>query len=163
MTKQRTTKSTTKSTARRRGASITTTVIPSRPIDVLRPMIARAVAEFLSNMQEAVPGNVASVSNEPLRLNLGTGPSAPVGVSAAPQTFADLVTSLDVLRERLGVAVGGLSVGIERLTGETLLPNAPGKPVEAPGQVGRAHAILADCFMLVSLLEDQVQRVQRQC
>jgi hypothetical protein len=80
----------------------------------------------------------------------------------SPLTFADLVTRLEATRERLTAAVGGLSVGIERLTGDAVVPTSPPMPVDGTGQIARAHGILSDCFQMLDLLDEIHHRLQRQ-
>ena len=136
-----------------------------RPIvaDSFRPLVAELVAAELRS-HPCNPKTSPETHNDygyatEVRETLHRG----AGVTASPPTFGDLIARLETVRERLGVAVGGLSGGVERLTGETLLPSGPVKPLEGAGQVARAHAIASDCFILLDLLDELVQRGNRQC
>jgi hypothetical protein len=140
--------------ARKRVASRT----PTKP-----PLIDPAFAEALTALVAAGAKRAldayppAPLSNS-LTSTLGTGVTHPRGPVSSETTLglAELLNRLEAVRDRLGAASGQLSVSVERMTGRTITPRLLGQDVnqKESGQLGRAHAIVFDCFQLLDMLDE---------
>jgi hypothetical protein len=119
--------------------------------DALTALVAAGAKRALAEYQPAPMSNAIAGT-----LGVGVTNVRTNEIYDAPLGLGDLLGRLEGVRERLCSVSGQLSVSVERMTGRTITPRLLGQDIapKESGQLGRAHALVSECFAVLDMLDE---------
>lgn len=147
-----------KSSSRRRARTtrVTATTVMVPPPEITR--VAKASAfNFREMIRDQVREVVAELTPRIPSVAIGQSPSANVSVEVTGD-LGHVAERLEAVRLALIERCGSLSVAIERITGRTIIPNAPPKPglnsSALTSKLGRLHESIDEINTYLAMLEE---------